>query len=248
MALNFFLRFPRLFGAVEARRSRPNLDRLTYLRLIKRGHHVLDVGANIGVCTHLFSRLVGSKGAVHSFEPSSATHTSLGEMIEASGCKNVTAHRTGLGNFEGTAELITPGSDHGQSSFHQHSASSWETPLSLSRQTVPVSTLDGFVESFGIGRIDFIKVDTEGNELHFIEGGKASLRRFRPLVYMELNDKWLFTACTSASAVVDAMRSAGFSHVYRPAVPRSGTFSLEPADLASPVNGDFLFCPRATSV
>lgn len=153
-------------------------------------------------------------------------------------------HQIALGDFDGTAELMTPGHDHGQASFHRHTALSWAAASSVRHESVRVSTLDAFVQSADVHRIDFIKVDTEGHELLLLKGGKSALQRFRPLVYMEVNDAWLATSGKCASNVAEEMRALGYRHVYRPNVPRRGVFDVVPASLESPVNGDFLFSTR----
>ena len=46
-------------------------------------------------------------------------------------------------------------------------------------------TLDKFVERNGINRIDFVKLDVDGNEAAVLDGAVITLGRFRPRVLME---------------------------------------------------------------
>jgi hypothetical protein len=52
--------------------------------------------------------------------------------------------------------------------------------------TAQVITLDDYVEEKNIQRIDLIKADIEGGELPMLKGAEKSLRRFRPLLMLEV--------------------------------------------------------------
>ena len=45
---------------------------------------------------------------------------------------------------------------------------------------VPLTTIDHLVAELKISRIDFVKMDIEGSEKPALEGGRQSIRRFRP--------------------------------------------------------------------
>ncbi|HCW07093.1 MAG TPA: hypothetical protein DGG95_06995, partial [Cytophagales bacterium] len=47
--------------------------------------------------------------------------------------------------------------------------------------------LDDEFNSFQVNRIDFIKIDIEGSELYALQGGKETLKKFRPYVLIEIN-------------------------------------------------------------
>jgi FkbM family methyltransferase len=49
-------------------------------------------------------------------------------------------------------------------------------------RTVSQRTLDGWVGSSGIQRVDFVKIDAEGSDLAILQGGTETLRRFRPAI------------------------------------------------------------------
>src|SRR5438874_304540 len=52
---------------------------------------------------------------------------------------------------------------------------------------LPARTIDGFVKSDEITRIDFIKLDVAGSELGALQGGENSLRRWRPKLALSLH-------------------------------------------------------------
>ena len=49
------------------------------------------------------------------------------------------------------------------------------------------TTLDLFAEQVGLQRLDLIKVDVEGAEISLLRGGEATIRRFRPILMIEVN-------------------------------------------------------------
>jgi hypothetical protein len=51
----------------------------------------------------------------------------------------------------------------------------------------PSFTLDDFVAQNNIGKIDFIKIDTDGHEIEVFKGAKESIRQFKPLILFEVS-------------------------------------------------------------
>ena len=69
-----------------------------------------------------------------------------------------------------------------------------------------LTTLDSFVKENGIDKIDFIKIDVEGNEKFVLEGGKETLEKYRPLVYTELLRKHAKRFGYHPNDVIDFMK------------------------------------------
>ena len=65
--------------------------------IVLQGMTVLDIGANIGVHTVELSRLAGSTGAVHAFEPQRLMFQLLCANVALSRCANVFAHQAAVG-------------------------------------------------------------------------------------------------------------------------------------------------------
>src|SRR5262245_3930926 len=80
-------------------------------RHIKPGSVVLDVGANFGQMTVLFSKLVGQCGQVHAFEAEPFVSHILQKNIEANGVRGmVTVHHGAVWHTSGL-ELVFPEPD-----------------------------------------------------------------------------------------------------------------------------------------
>ena len=154
-------------------------------RLLQRGDQVLDVGANIGYMTNLFSSKVGANGIVHSFEP----HPTIRQKLEANvkrlaqtpGTAPVTIHPCAVGNVRGTAELAETG-HFGLNQGTAHLVSSTEEPVTTPRYQVHIEVLD---EIFPAASFTLLKIDVEGHEASVLKGANRLLqeRRIRHVIY-----------------------------------------------------------------
>ena len=145
---------------------------------------LFDVGANVGE----FSRLLVDSfptAEIHAFEPHPANFSKLSE------CSEIRAHNLALGDSQGTLKLFDfSGAEKGSTfaSVHRevfeniHGAESHFT-------TVRVTTLDAFCREHEIPQIDFLKIDTEGNELAILRGSTGLLQEGRILnLLFEFNE------------------------------------------------------------
>ena len=111
-------RRPALYDALLRLRPGHDLDKRVFLRLVREGDVVFDVGANLGLYTLLFSHRTGRTGQVHAFEPAPPTFQALLCNLDREGrFRNVVANGVAVGAAAGTASLYLPGDDHGQASL-----------------------------------------------------------------------------------------------------------------------------------
>ncbi len=143
---------------------------------------VLDVGAFIGTHSLAFSKFVGKKGKVYSFEPRKEIYAILVENLAINHCKNVTAFNIGLDEKETVLdlpsidinELVNFGGLALDSDFCSPNTDSYQ---------VNISTID----SLGIEQIDVIKLDVEGMERNVLNGAVETITQCRPIVFCECN-------------------------------------------------------------
>ena len=131
---------------------------------IKKGDTVVDIGANIGLFTLFFSKLVGTTGRVIAFEPDPENFDVLKKNIELNEITNVTLVQKGVSNKNESVKLYKSNVSGGHSLIKNEWAKEY-----TNIQTV---TLDDY---FRGEEIDMIKIDAEGFELEVIEGGKKLL-------------------------------------------------------------------------
>jgi len=147
-------------------------------RLVKEGDVVVEIGANIGAHTVLLARLAAKAGAVLAFEPQPVLYQTLCANIALNSITNVMAEKCGLGNRSQTLHI--PVLDYG--ARNNFGAISLE--LVEDGEPVQVKRLD----SYGIGKCAFIKIDVEGMEQQVLEGASRTIHALRPVMYVE-NDR-----------------------------------------------------------
>lgn len=56
-------------------------------------------------------------------------------------------------------------------------------------ETVEVVKLDEWMTKQSISKIDFIKIDVEGNEMKTLQGGKNTIQKFKPILMVEMEQR-----------------------------------------------------------
>jgi len=153
-----------LFGTFEISETR------LVQALLRPGMTLIDVGANVGYYTLVGARIVGPRGAVHSFEPNTAIRDQLSANIRRNGFDNVTVHAEAMTRHSGNVKFYLSASENsGTSSIVPGSG------LKDEGEDVPCLSLDDFAASLEPRPLDVLKIDIEGAELEVIEGGRRLL-------------------------------------------------------------------------
>ena len=135
---------------------------------INPGDFVLDVGANIGFYTVLFSEWVGKEGKVFAFEPDPDNFKLLKKNISANGCKNVIAVQKAVSDRPGHIKLFLSDENKGDHRI-------WGLEDKRKQIEVEATTLDEHLLSYP-NKVDFIKIDVQGAENKVFEGGTTLFR------------------------------------------------------------------------
>ena len=138
--------------------------------LIAPGGVIVDAGANIGNHTVFFAMFCGAAEVI-AFEPMRRTFEVLDRNIHLNDLRNVRAVNQALGEAPGSAALAYyAGSNMGG------------TTLEMAGGDYPVTTID----ALELPRLDFLKVDVEGNHVPVLRGAARTLARCRPTIWVEL--------------------------------------------------------------
>jgi FkbM family methyltransferase len=134
----------------------------------------VDVGANIGLMTLMFSQMAPS-GVIHSFEPSLKLYTVLSKNIQANKLKNCILYKMALGDTDSVVR------------FDETVADDTTFKMSVYGNTdVEQKRLDTVFKD--VQRIDFMKIDVEGYELEVLLGGTETLRKTKLLFIEFISD------------------------------------------------------------
>ncbi|HSS19400.1 MAG TPA: FkbM family methyltransferase [Pyrinomonadaceae bacterium] len=146
---------------------------------IKPQDVVYDIGANYGIHTLLFARLVGQPGHVYAFEPVPDIHAELGVNVGLNNFHNVTTLKMAVSEHAGPA-FFSRG--HHVGAGHLAEAANEQDLLN-----VETATLDDFVFEKGNRPPNFMKLDIEGGEGSALRGAMRVLKEHRPIVLVDLH-------------------------------------------------------------
>ena len=148
-----------------------------YLSLIQPGGVVLDIGANTGYYALLAAARVGDRGRVHAFEIQPSMIEILRRNVARNGLNDiVTVVAVGLFSCAGEA-VIEPHGDPGSARIGFAEAGI----------RVPLITLDQYVETTSIDRVDVVLIDTEGADFEILKGASELLAAHHPAVIAEVH-------------------------------------------------------------
>jgi len=171
-------------------------------QLINCGDRVLDIGANIGYYTLLFSDLVSPHGHVTVIEFDQQNFSYLQRNLAdqvAGGI--VSLHQVVLGNQSPNTRLFR--------SEENTSRQRLDASGCCDEDSAEVAVLTG--DSLQLGALDFIKIDIEGNEPAALQGLAATLKQSQKLkILCEFSPLSLWEAGFSPIIFLEDMRSYGF--------------------------------------
>jgi FkbM family methyltransferase len=161
------------------------------LRLVEPHWTLLDVGANIGFWSVPLASAVKESGRLDSFEPVPSNFRLLSANLNANHLETVVClHQLGLSDRGGTAEISLREDFAGGSETGNAAMVIDGSDFRFQCAQVHIQTLDDLADSLAFDRLDFMKVDIEGHEHRFLMGAARTVARFRPILFMEINDEY----------------------------------------------------------
>lgn len=148
----------------------------------------LDIGAHAGSWAKPLSNIV-SKGSVYAFEALPYYSNVLKLTLKLLGCRNVFVFNKAITEKPEQVQIVWKDRNDKRLTGMTHIAGKEESQ----KDTVSVEgiTIDDFVAGcHEIDKVRFIKMDIEGAELLALRGGKSVIDQFRPILFLELCDKY----------------------------------------------------------
>jgi len=208
----------RMLWNIEDLRTAPNMllnhgvyeaRELQILREIARhAQIVFDVGANVGWYTLYMARAIARRGGhLYAFEPIPKTFETLKYNVLLNALQSCTTlSPLGLGETAADVEFFVPSVT--------GSVAASQRPLfeDQTNERVParIVRLDDFVSERALKRLDLLKCDIEGGELLMLKGGLDTIRRFRPVLFLELLRKWSKAYGYHPNDVITLLKREGY--------------------------------------
>jgi FkbM family methyltransferase len=147
----------------------------------KEDTDIIDIGANIGYNTLMFS----DYGPVYSFEP--VYHHIVGLNIKNNILKNkVEVFPYALSNEKKASEIFIPNRGCQSNTYINYGWTGFTLPEDWRGGSVEV-TCEKLDDVYS-GVTSFIKIDVEGHELQVLEGAKETIKKHMPIILIELHE------------------------------------------------------------
>ena len=159
---------------------------------IHRGFTVVDIGAFIGDHTIYYAQRVGSRGSVYAFEPNPQAFQCLEYNMK--GKENVVCFNRGVSNKRhkiGLAHDLNAGATH-----------------AIAEGDIQCVALD----EINLPECDFIKIDCEGMEVKALLGATLTIKKFAPVMLIEVNEHALERQGESRASLLALLDSMGYEY------------------------------------
>ncbi len=187
--------------------------------LFAPGHTFLNIGANQGLYSLLAASLGGAQSRVYAFEPQPRAAAAIRSSARANAMSTLTVHEMVVGAVEGTLAFFVPMTGSGVGSRSREHAAQAGLVNSV---TLPATSVDAFVLSQTLPRVDLMKIDVEGFEADVLRGALDTLRRLAPIVWLELNPAAQRTAGHTQAECLSLLKSCGYAGFFDVATLWSG--------------------------
>lgn len=137
---------------------------------------IVDIGANIGYYVMTEATTVNVK-QILAIEPNPVSYENIKANIELNACENIICRNVAASDENGSMPFY----------ISKHSNICSLTPRTDYEKIidVPVVKLDDLAKEVGLDKVDMVRMDIEGYEIHAIPGMMEILKRDRPWICME---------------------------------------------------------------
>jgi FkbM family methyltransferase len=171
------------FNMIEAEQTS------AFVKTMREGYVLFDIGANVGYYTILGARLVGSRGRVFAFEPALRNLVYLNRHVLINKASNVSIISAACSDA-----LSLTVFESGENFATGHLIDSKNVGNSKGICLVPTVSVDTVVQQLGIYP-DVIKADVEGAELSVLKGAHITLQQVKPQIFLSTHSEELRSAC-----------------------------------------------------
>lgn len=169
---------------------------------------IIDVGVNVGSTLLNFAK-VCPDGLVFGFEPDENSISKTERNLRINKFHNAVIIEKGLGDKASKAKLYKfNDSNSGENRVLSSTVSGSIDGYAYNE--IEIIKLDDFVEEKGLTQIDLIKIDVEGFELKVLKGSEKSIRKFSPVLFIELIDAHLALQEDDAKSVISFLEQLGY--------------------------------------
>jgi FkbM family methyltransferase len=150
-------------------------------KFVNKNSVVIECGCHIGVHTVKLASLCKK---LYAFEPMPNTHKVLAKNIRLNGIQNTILYQKGVADKPGMTKYAwsIQGNPGGSGlANNPMGVPSWCPPMN---EDVPVELTT--IDSMDLDQLDFMKIDVEGYEPLVIKGAINTIKKYKPVIIMEI--------------------------------------------------------------
>jgi len=152
-----------------------------FMRHCSRGMYFLDIGAHFGIFSLVAAQLGGKAVAV---DPSPMATRMIAKQADLNGLTDsIRIIQAAVSSESGSIEMLNCGVF--SSGYFKFSQGRAKSELTRTRAT----TIDEIADQYGAPT--HIKIDVEGHEAATLRGGRKTLDRYSPLLFLELHNQMI---------------------------------------------------------
>lgn len=149
-----------------------------FRNFVRDGMVVLDIGANIGQHTLFFAQTVGHQGSVLAFEPQRLFYQTMCANMALNHVAKAYCHNVAVGEKSGKIDVPV--------------RVPWLKDFNFSALPLQGVTYDNCepidmicIDQLNLSKCHFMKIEVVGMELAVLKGATDTIRRLRPVLYVE---------------------------------------------------------------
>lgn len=209
-------------------------------KYVEDGFVTVEIGANVGAHTLLIAKKAGREGLVHAVEPTEFARTKL---LRNAGLNPDLEKRIAVHDYLISNSIEENPRRDIRSSWPAKASMAWRPTEQVSS---PVTTIDLLVDGWGLTRLDLLKIDIDGYDYRALRGAEAALRKFTPIVYVELCEAAQNENGYSVTDIVSFLGSLGYK-----GYDADGMVPIDPDNVIARIGGkagiNGVFFPAGTS-
>lgn len=189
-------------------------------KFLNEGDVVIDCGANQGIFSLSFKSKIKNSGVIFCIEPFDYATKKIKNNFILNKYKNFFIYKNIVSNKIGLTKIYYSEGITDASIVHKKN----------NYKIIKSITIDYLAKKHDLKKINFIKLDIEGAEYPALLGAKNSISKFKPIIYLENNDKKNF------KLIINFLKKSHYSYYFE----KSGKITK----LKKYKKGNILFLPK----
>lgn len=177
-------------------------------KILKKGHTIIDVGANQGEYSLWAIKHASNTGKVIAFEPMDGLYDQLKHNFSLNPTyqKALIPVKSGLSETPGKLNLY--GKEGDNEGVNTMFPTQTHTVLI---QEIILDTLDNQLSLLDCDQVDLIKIDVEGAELQVLKGAVNTIKKHKPYLMIEINREACLAGGYEPEEIFELLRPMGYT-------------------------------------